>query len=267
MIQRGGSNARSFAHDHKRGDQRIHSNSSRIIRGSVSCQTFKIQRLLKKRKIHPLELMSDPGPCQVFVVCVDAQDIRSPTIYASSGPTSLVPIFQCAQATTAAPTYFSPVRIGDRWVADGGLAFNNPTELALTQFGPTIFGPKFPISCVISIGTGDAADIGLQVGGHGLSNAFGILSLLRTLVRLTTSAEVVHERIRASLQNPDGSSPYFRISPDSEGLDAVALDDWKALADLEERAKRYVERDEFQRDIAQCSASLRAGIDGEGVWR
>lgn len=192
-----------------------------------------------------------------FVVCVDATDIRRPTLYTTNGTNSDVPIFQCAQATTAAPTYFSPIRIRDRWLADGGLAFNNPTEIAMRTVGPSLWGKSFSASAIVSIGPGEASDIELQVLGHGIHNIFGILSLLKTLVRVTTDAEIVHERVRASFETHEGPSPYFRFSPMSECLDEIALDDWASMSSLAARAKRYIAQPELQKEFALCAAALR----------
>ena len=37
-----------------------------------------------------------------------------------------IKIWEAARATSAAPSYFEPLKIGDRKLVDGGLAANNP---------------------------------------------------------------------------------------------------------------------------------------------
>ncbi|PVH67508.1 FabD/lysophospholipase-like protein, partial [Cadophora sp. DSE1049] len=68
-------------------------------------------------------------------------------------------ICQAALATSAATTFFEPVRIGNRSFADGGLGANNPvdeTEGEASNIWCAETGDLKPlVKCFISIGTGD----------------------------------------------------------------------------------------------------------------
>jgi patatin-like phospholipase/acyl hydrolase len=57
-----------------------------------------------------------------------------------------------AQATTAAPTYFPPVKIDNEWHADGGIACNNPSAIAYS-LAKEYFEENSDIK-ILSIGTG-----------------------------------------------------------------------------------------------------------------
>ena len=57
------------------------------------------------------------------------------------------------RATTAAPTYFKPVQMGDGMYSDGGLIASNPTAVAIHE-ARTLY-PDIPIELVVSVGTGE----------------------------------------------------------------------------------------------------------------
>ncbi|KAH7100016.1 acyl transferase/acyl hydrolase/lysophospholipase [Auriculariales sp. MPI-PUGE-AT-0066] len=65
-------------------------------------------------------------------------------------------ITKAALATSAAPTFFSPLDFNNRQYTDAGAACdNNPTLLAIAEAGyiPSFSGNK--IGCILSVGTGD----------------------------------------------------------------------------------------------------------------
>lgn len=68
----------------------------------------------------------------VLAVRKDAVDNRAPVFLRSSKhpheprDVSDIKIWQAARATSAAPSYFSSIRVGDRELVDGGLGANNP---------------------------------------------------------------------------------------------------------------------------------------------
>jgi patatin-like phospholipase/acyl hydrolase len=74
---------------------------------------------------------------------------------------------EAGRATSAAPTYFSPARVGERAVVDGGIFSNNPATLALAEAKRLWPGEEI---LLVSLGTGsleqpilfqDAQDWGL----------------------------------------------------------------------------------------------------------
>ena len=61
-------------------------------------------------------------------------------------------IWEAARATSAALTYFAPIKIDDVEYCDGGFDWNNPVELAITEAHE--LWPERQIACPVSIGTG-----------------------------------------------------------------------------------------------------------------
>ncbi|KAI0161746.1 FabD/lysophospholipase-like protein [Hypoxylon sp. FL1284] len=63
---------------------------------------------------------------------IDIDGIRL-TGYVNPSPAHTAPIWQIARATSAAPTYFEPIQIGDEEHADGAAIENNPSLLAVKE--------------------------------------------------------------------------------------------------------------------------------------
>lgn len=73
------------------------------------------------------------GECAKVMVCATAVDTGR-SAFIKSWKTPHISIVEAACATSAAPTYFDPVRIdGFGLLADGGIYANNPASFALTQ--------------------------------------------------------------------------------------------------------------------------------------
>src|SRR6267143_6345722 len=65
-------------------------------------------------------------------------------------------IWEAARATSAAPTFFKHIEIGNKqYFIDGGLGCNNPSRVVLDE-AEALFG-TCQIGCLVSIGTGQAA--------------------------------------------------------------------------------------------------------------
>ena len=64
------------------------------------------------------------------------------------------PIWQACRATSAAPTFFPPMEIGNPPVAyvDGGMGYNNPIRALIEE--TSHMWPSDRIGCIVSIGTG-----------------------------------------------------------------------------------------------------------------
>jgi len=77
--------------------------------------------------------------CPVFVVATEGQDASGPPkLFRSDGfDKDRCSIWQAAQVTSAAPSYFPPAWVDipppGSWYIDGGLKQNNPSEVALVE--------------------------------------------------------------------------------------------------------------------------------------
>lgn len=61
-------------------------------------------------------------------------------------------IYEAVRATTSAPTFYLPARIGNHTFCDGALQANNPSLVALAE--ASALWPGAPIDCMVSLGTG-----------------------------------------------------------------------------------------------------------------
>ncbi len=88
------------------------------------------------------------------------------------------------RATTAAPTFFTPVQWEGGLFCDGALVANNPTAVALQE--AKVLYPGVPVEMVLSIGTGYYSDIKLNLRSMGWD------LLVNQLIASTTDTEDVH---------------------------------------------------------------------------
>ena len=108
--------------------------------------------------------------CRTFVVATLAEYVNSPPeLFRSyelpSYPTCECTIWEAARATSAAPTFFKPIKIkppspGIDYV-DGGLGYNNPSDLARAEAQE--IWPSSRLCCLVSLGTGHSKAISLDL--------------------------------------------------------------------------------------------------------
>jgi len=131
------------------------------------------------------------------------------------------------RATTAAPTFFTPIQFEGGLYCDGALVANNPTAVAL-QEAKALY-PNVPIEFVVSIGTGYYThDSPMQ--------SLGWDSLLNQIIASSVDTEDVHTLLKDFL-SPD---KYYRLNPllsDNLPIDEI---DKTRLNDLKVLAKKYV---------------------------
>src|SRR6266702_2938411 len=73
-------------------------------------------------------------------------------------------VWEAAWATSAAPTFFKCLEIGNKQpFIDGGLGHNNPSKLVLAA-AKVVF-PTHQIGCLVSIGSGQAEIISIKRPG------------------------------------------------------------------------------------------------------
>ena len=189
----------------------------------------------------------------MFVVTVDTSNVQKPAVISSyaknseDGGTSNMTVVDAAIATSSAPTYFYSLRHKDRNnedhdFIDGGIGFNNPTEIALRQLRD-LYGPEAYGDVVISLGTGHRTAnpfknstrprLGLRLA---VSSMYG---MSRTFVGMATDTESVHHRVEMNYSARKDGATYHRFNP--EGLAETMLDDYKAVHSLADKSKEYLE--------------------------
>ncbi|KAH9203476.1 acyl transferase/acyl hydrolase/lysophospholipase [Leptodontidium sp. 2 PMI_412] len=123
---------------------------------------FNLKGKVKAQLVEAREGDPNERGCRTFVCTVDQNTksivrLRSYTLSDESNiPAS---ICQAALATSAATTFFGPVRIGNRKFADGGLGANNPVDEvegeAANIWCSESADLKPLVKCFLSIGTGN----------------------------------------------------------------------------------------------------------------
>ncbi|KAI0809419.1 hypothetical protein GGR55DRAFT_679769 [Xylaria sp. FL0064] len=162
-------------------------------------------------------------------------------------------IWQVARATSAAPTYFSPIEINGRRFMDSGIGTNNPAAVALNEVG--LLNERMKTTLLISIGTGSSRP----------ASRFGTFSRLRALVNTATETEETHHRLSALTEQ--SGDPYFRFSgPDLD----MELDEWRTkrrrsgqrihtIEFIRQQTMSYLEKDEVRASLWKC-ADLRQNV-------
>jgi hypothetical protein len=149
-------------------------------------------------------------------------------------------IWEAARATTAAPTFFKRIAIGEEGRAkeefiDGGVRCNNPANQVLEE-ARNIFGDNRIVGCLISIGTGHRGTIGLAKPDSFQKilpvKLIGILKSIATDCESTAHALGLRYR-----EFPDF---YFRFNV-VHGTEGISLEEWKKMGDIEAHTKAYME--------------------------
>ena len=151
------------------------------------------------------------------------------------------------RATTAAPTFFTPVQWEGGLYCDGALVANNPTALALQEAKATY--PGVPVEYVVSIGTGafsNAKDGPIQSMGWDL--------LVNQIIASSTDTEDVHS-VLIDFLPPD---KYFRFNPTLPTNLAIDETDKIKISGLKELGKRTVRAMEAGPDAKRMEAMIRA---------
>ena len=113
-------------------------------------------------------------------------------------------IWEAAQATSAAPTFFKCIEIGNKQpFIDGGLDCNNSSKLVLKE-AQVVF-PAQQIGCLVSIGTGQAEVI--SIGTLGFFQQIVPTDVSDALKAISTDCEATHEDML--LLFPNSPNIYF----------------------------------------------------------
>jgi patatin-like phospholipase/acyl hydrolase len=188
-------------------------------------------------------------------------------------------IWEAARATSAAPTFFKPIKItvplpGATYV-DGGLAHNNPSELALSEAEKNWTNTrKFYL---VSIRTGRLESVSVLQSqstsaskrsrtakvhrwmpytrkvGKVTAGITAIMNIGEACVQLATNSEFVHQRLfLLSISNDPGKRfPYHRFNVD-QGMKDVKLQEWEKLEDIAVHTTAYMEEGEGIKRKNEC---------------
>ena len=231
--------------------------------------------------------------CPTFVVAQMAHSLTAPpTIfrsYSADGVSrSKCAIWEAARATTAAPSFFKPMTINRPpppiTYVDGGLGYNNPSQLALLE-AQRLWKSKKDV-CLVSIGTGQQLAASVVDEAHLENNAEaqhsllkviqsslsalastvpywksaknippGILALLKMasgLTNIVTNTEAVHDSLH---READEKFPYFRFNVERNVGD-IGLEDWKRSEALTTHTSAYMGTYDLEKKKTLCAKCL-----------
>jgi predicted acylesterase/phospholipase RssA len=160
-------------------------------------------------------------------------------------------ICQAARATSAATTFFDPIRIGDRSFADGGLGANNPVdevEGEAANIWCSGTGDLKPlVKCFISIGTGNP-------GKKAFEDSI-VKFLGQTIVNIATETENTEKKFIARWAKHFDEKRYFRFNID-QGLQGIGLDEYKKKGAMEAATAAYLTHTAQKFRVRDCIQNL-----------
>lgn len=147
--------------------------------------------------------------------------------------TSSCKMADAVQATTCAPTYYTPAVIGGQKFVDGAIVANNPAAIALAE--AALIWPDRHLDCLVSMGTGTQTPR--------TNNINSVMAWVRTVVELGMSSHITHKIASTVL-----GSKYYRF--DAEGLGDVDLTEYRedVLNSMIEKGKKYIDREKDRFD-------------------
>jgi len=160
-------------------------------------------------------------------------------------------VCQAALATSAATTFFEPVRIGNRTFADGGLGVNNPAdevEGEAANIWCSGDGDLKPlVKCFLSIGTGNP---GIKAFEKSIFKFLG-----QTVVSIATETEGTEKRFIAKWRKNFDENRYFRFNVD-QGLQDIGLEEYKKQGPIEAATDRYLANQVQKNRVRDCIRNL-----------
>jgi predicted acylesterase/phospholipase RssA len=238
--------------------------------------------------------------CPTYVVATSASNADGPAVlfrsYQCQGfNANKCAIWQAARCTSVAPSFFRPMFVDvpapGGWYVDGGVRFNNPSELALAEAG-RIWTRVKPF-CLVSVGTGRQKNVefmDIEISKSSIQKFEGTSkrSISRILskipgaqtfknvkyapaglaelkkiaiacVEMSTSSEPVHDKMVGLANSRD---PYIRAGLRyhrfnvERGMDGIGLEEWKARVRMGELTARYLAEEEGRLKKEACVQDL-----------
>lgn len=175
-------------------------------------------------------------------------------------------IWEAARATSAAPTFFPPIKFRNRTggeFVDGGVGCNNPTKVlikeAKTYYRLKDYGATRP-TCLVSIGTGQKDLIQL----HKAASIFWFkdrtgLSIAPALAAIVTDCETTNDEVTLSAIEDNTTHLYYRFDV-PQGMQNIVLDEWAKADDIRTYTDKYMRSNETEHRLLKCVPLLRSEL-------
>lgn len=175
------------------------------------------------------------------------------TSYPSRGSSDMyhkTRIWEAARATSAASSFFDPIKIGPfgEEFVDGAVGANNPVVELWNEAKSMWQGEALEanIKCLISIGTGVPS-----LAPYGSS----LLEIAKTLKDIATETEKSAESFHRAHSDLDDGNRYFRFNV-SHGLESVGLEDASQKGTIMAATTRYVASESVMKQMRLCGNNL-----------
>ncbi|KAI9869902.1 MAG: hypothetical protein M1830_004948, partial [Pleopsidium flavum] len=202
----------------------------------------------------------DSQACKTFVCAVAAQHInKRPRLFrtwsADKDPGYNCTIWEAARATSAAPTFFKRIQIGEPGLQedfiDAGLGCNNPMRQLILE-AVREFGEDRDVGCIVSIGTGKPEVTRFKKPGFGFQRVLP-LDLIKVLGSMASDSEAEAMELRERYKNCPGL--YHRLNVD-RGLENVSLEEWEMLGDVKTQTIAYLTGPDVSREVDEIVEAL-----------
>ncbi|KAI0975279.1 hypothetical protein F4678DRAFT_322006 [Xylaria arbuscula] len=232
----------SAAFQPKRSRANILARAKDLLRAEGAYQGHQLEIEFKKAALafegnEDAKFLCPSSPCKVFV-CSFEKALNTPTLFRTyvseatrkSMATGDCSIWEAARATSAAATFFDPVRIGHQSYVNGATGFNNPVEIVVDEARSIWPDALSRIQTIVSLGTGVPEP-----------RAFGddIKGVLLTLKMIATETEQTHLRFLKIHKDLGLKGRYFCFNV-NKGLGDVRLDDHTKVEIIEAAARLYL---------------------------
>jgi predicted acylesterase/phospholipase RssA len=167
-------------------------------------------------------------------------------------------MWEAARATSAAPTFFERITIGEPGFSepyvDGGMGCNNPIAHVLEE--ARLLFPGQPVTCVISIGTGKAQTIAIpKPGWVEQILPLGIIVAIRGIATdCEQSAQEVAHRFRHT------PNIYFRFNVE-QGMQSIGPAQWEGLDEVATHTSQYMRLVEVDQKLEAAVGALTLVTD------
>jgi predicted acylesterase/phospholipase RssA len=162
-----------------------------------------------------------------------------------------VKIWEACRATSAATTFFEPIKIGrnDQVFLDGATSANNPVQKLWLE-AEEIWGGSLDtkVQSLISIGTG----IG-EVAPFGNDT----VSIANTFKAIATETERTANEFRRGHRDLDDRNAYYRFNV-NKGLEKVGLEDARSRTKIASMTQAYMTEGETMKALRQFQTATKA---------
>ncbi|KAF2201422.1 phospholipase [Delitschia confertaspora ATCC 74209] len=192
--------------------------------------------------------------CKVFV-CTKTQETNTITHLRNyilpRGSIRNPSILEAALATSAAPTYFTPVEISGSKFVDGAIGANNPAvevEEEASDIWCEESGQLQPlVKCFISVGTGNP--------GYRHVSDRSFKYFVETLQKVASETEATNQRWQGRWRKGFNDYRCFRFNVN--GLENVGLAEYKEKATIKGVTDTYLEERHTLVQVRRCVENLR----------